>query len=305
MAYNIWRNIPTAMHPMFDGKMAKYYRDQDKPAPLVVLSCSYGKDSTYCLLQMVDQGLPLDVIVFVDTGWEFPQMYDHIAKVKKYVKERRGDSVMFVHIKSKKGFDSMLQKYRWPAEGRRWCTAEKIALLNRFYRKYIYSQGYEIIEIIGFAADEESRIEGKREDKKKSKKIWSWFPMGSQEWNTDEQEALLYCKERGFEWSGLYDHFNRVSCFCCPLKSNQEIRVLREHYPAQWAEMLRKEASIPETENYVTFRGQDSLHALDRKLGSKTKLFPFEYIKGQPKPKRKAKVTRLPVTNHAQLNLFG
>ena len=304
MSYNIWRNLPADMHPMFDNKMLRWYEENERQRPLVVLSCSYGKDSTYCLLQIVDQGLPLDVVVFVDTGWEFPQMYEHIEKAKEYVKKERGDSVVFVHIKSEKGFDNMLQKYRWPAEGRRWCTAEKIALLNRFYRKYIYSKGYEIIEIIGFAADEESRIEGKKVDKKKNKKIWSWFPMGSQEWNTDEQEALLYCKERGFEWSGLYEHFHRVSCFCCPLKSNQEIRVLREHYPELWAEMLKKEDSIPVTENYVTFRGKDSLHELDRKLGAKAKLFHFEYIKGQAKPKKR-KIKRLPVVNHAQLGLFG
>lgn len=304
MGNNIWNHLPAAMHPMFDGKMDKYYRDHGKRKPLVVLSCSYGKDSTYCLLQIVDQGLPLDLVVFVDTGWEFPQMYEHIEKVKNYVKEKRGDSVMFVHIKSKKGFDNMLKKYRWPAANRRWCTAEKIALLNRFYKNYLYSQGLEIIEIIGFAADEEDRIEGKRGDKKKSKKIWSWFPMGSQEWNTDEQEALLYCKERGFDWSGLYNHFDRVSCFCCPLKSNQEIRVLREHFSDLWTEMLRKEDSIPESDNYVTFRGKDSLHVLDRKLGAKTKLFDFEYIKSAPKAKKRKKKAVV-LSDHNQLSLFA
>jgi len=69
--------------------------------------------------------------------------------------------------------------------------------------------------------------------------------------------------------------------------------------------MLRKESSIPETEYYITFRGKDSLHTLDRKLGAKTKLFPFSYIKGQPKVKKKAKVKKQPVANHAQLALFG
>jgi len=68
MGYNIWRNLPADMHPMFDNKMMRWYEENDKHRSLVVLSCSYGKDSTYCLLQIVDQGLPLDVVVFVDTG---------------------------------------------------------------------------------------------------------------------------------------------------------------------------------------------------------------------------------------------
>lgn len=302
MSY-FWRNLPADMHPMFDNKMMRWYEENNKKRPAVVLSCSYGKDSTYCLLQMIDQGLPLDLVIFVDTGWEYPQMYEHIEKVKQYVFEQRGKSVAFVHLKSEKGFDNLLQKYRWPAADRRWCTSEKTALLNRFYKKHIYSKGFEIIEIIGFASDEPLRIEKKKTDKKKSKKIWSWFPMSSDEWNTDEKEALEYCKERGFEWSGLYEHFDRVSCFCCPLKSKQELLVLRQEYPELWAEMLRKEDSIPVTKNYVTFRGKLSLRALDQKLEAKTKLFPFEYIKAVAKSKRKS-VKRTPVINRAQLGLF-
>jgi 3'-phosphoadenosine 5'-phosphosulfate sulfotransferase (PAPS reductase)/FAD synthetase len=42
--------------------------------------CSFsgGKDSTAMLLMLIEKGCPLDRIIFFDTGWEFPQMYDHI-----------------------------------------------------------------------------------------------------------------------------------------------------------------------------------------------------------------------------------
>ena len=36
------------------------------------------------VLRLIEDGRPLDEIVFFDTGWEFPQMYDHIAKVEAF-----------------------------------------------------------------------------------------------------------------------------------------------------------------------------------------------------------------------------
>ena len=53
-----------------------------------------------------------------------------------------------------------------------------------------------------------------------------------------EADCLAYCKERGFDWEGLYDIFHRVSCWCCPLQSLDELRQLRRHFPDLW-ERLR------------------------------------------------------------------
>ena len=44
---------------------------------------SGGKDSTAMLLLILENNLPLDEIIFNDTTVEFPDMYDHIDKVKK------------------------------------------------------------------------------------------------------------------------------------------------------------------------------------------------------------------------------
>ena len=50
-----------------------------------VISFSGGKDSTAMLLMMLEKNMPIDEIIFCDTGKEFPQMYDHIDKVQKYI----------------------------------------------------------------------------------------------------------------------------------------------------------------------------------------------------------------------------
>ena len=53
-----------------------------------------------------------------------------------------------------------------------------------------------------------------------------------------EADCLAYCKERGFDWEGLYDIFHRVSCWCCPLQSYDEMRKLRQHFPDLWQKLL-------------------------------------------------------------------
>ena len=51
----------------------------------VSVSLSGGKDSTAMLLMMLERGEHIDEIVTVDTGMEFPEMYEHLAKLQKQV----------------------------------------------------------------------------------------------------------------------------------------------------------------------------------------------------------------------------
>lgn len=42
------------------------------------VSLSGGKDSTAMLLLMIEQDMPIDVVLTADTGMEFPEMYEHL-----------------------------------------------------------------------------------------------------------------------------------------------------------------------------------------------------------------------------------
>lgn len=50
-----------------------------------IVSLSGGKDSTAMLLMMIERKIPIHSVVFVDTGWEFPDMYNHIELLERQI----------------------------------------------------------------------------------------------------------------------------------------------------------------------------------------------------------------------------
>jgi 3'-phosphoadenosine 5'-phosphosulfate sulfotransferase (PAPS reductase)/FAD synthetase len=48
-------------------------------------SFSGGKDSTAMLIKAIELNEPIEDIVMFDTGWEFPEMHEHIKKVESYI----------------------------------------------------------------------------------------------------------------------------------------------------------------------------------------------------------------------------
>lgn len=50
-----------------------------------IVSFSGGKDSTAMLLRMLEENMPIDKIIFVDTGKDFPDMLEHIKQVQNYI----------------------------------------------------------------------------------------------------------------------------------------------------------------------------------------------------------------------------
>lgn len=70
-----------------------------------IVQFSGGKDSTAMLLMMLERGMPVDEIIFCDTGKEFPDMYKHIQKVEQYI----GRPI--TRLKADKSFDYYFSDY--------------------------------------------------------------------------------------------------------------------------------------------------------------------------------------------------
>lgn len=198
-----------------------------------ILSFSGGKDSTFLLLELIRRKYPLDEVVFFDTGWEFPVMYEHIKKCKK-ICEQHG--IKFVTLRGKKLFDYLMFEtkvnergggihygYSWCGGACRWGTTEKQKALDEYAEQNIGSIVY-----IGIAADETKRLEKERADFKR-------FPLA--EWGITEAECLQGCYEKGFDWGGMYKYLDRLSCKFCKNKNLKELRNIRKHYPTVWEEL--------------------------------------------------------------------
>ena len=219
-----------------------------------IANFSGGKDSTAMLLLIIEKNLPLDEIVFADTGVEFPELYTHIEKVKAYI--GRDITILkpphsfeyYLSVYNKKRKSSSQGRFGWPSMHSRWCTG----FLKRVVIKK-YFKGKEIINYVGYAYDEQQRLS------KNIGLVNKIFPLVDA--RMTEAQALQYCYDRGFDWGGLYEKFSRVSCYLCPLQKLSELKTLHDDFPHLWAEMQRLDGMA-----YNKFRDDYTIEELDNKF---------------------------------------
>ena len=193
------------------------------------------------LLLMIERGLPIDMVLTADTGMEFPEMYRHWDCIEQYLFQKRGlkltilrhpkgfEWLMFDEPKSKR---SSLENRAllgvppygngWPGVKVRWCTGQlKTHLIQKEVNRL--KGEYHAFHYVGIAADEAHRVEKEQ------------YPLV--EWGITERQALQICYDRGYDWGGLYEFYNRCSCWCCPLQRIGELRTLRRQHPQLWARL--------------------------------------------------------------------
>ena len=214
------------------------------------------------LLMMIEKSMQIDEIIFCDTSVEFPEMYEHIEQVKKYISlpittlksEYNFEYYMFEHVKTK-GKNKGSKGYSWSDFRNRWCTyLLKQQPINKYLKQY---ENYNIIEYHGIAFDEVYRTK----KNKGSRNIK--YPLVN--WGMTSEECLDYCYSKGFDWNGLYEKLNRVSCYLCPLQRLGELKVIYTEYPKLWAHMKELDKrSIKQFDR--KFRPDYSIEELENKF---------------------------------------
>lgn len=174
-------------------------------------------------------------------------MEDHIEKVEKYIGQK------ITRLKAEKDFmywatehkrvirsekipgvkpGDIVTGYGYPTVFSRWCTKELKTNVIANYLKDL-RKDYDVIEYVGIAYDEPQRERDKV------------YPLIT--WKMVEAECLKYCYDRGFDWGGLYEIWDRVSCWCCPLQSLDDLRKLRKYRPKLWFKLKSMDAKISKT----------------------------------------------------------
>ena len=229
------------------------------------VSLSGGKDSTAMLLLMIEQDMPIDVVLTADTGMEFPEMYEHLQKLDDLLCRERG--IHITTLRHPKGFEwlmfeepkmkqsSIENRQRlgvslygngWPGPRVRWCTGQ---LKTHLIRKEVNRLKKErnALHYVGIAADEPKRIRK------------ACYPLV--EWGMTEKDCLNYCYAHGFDWGGLYEIFHRVSCWCCPLQPLSELRKLYECFPELWKQLRKWD-----DDTWQKFRADYSVRELEMRF---------------------------------------
>lgn len=187
------------------------------------------------LLFIIKYRLPIDEVVFYDTGMEFEAIY----KTRDYVltKFLIPLGIKYTELHPKVPFIEMMTTYQRP-NGKigygwcgglcRWGTSQKLQALNKYMKN--------AKQYVGIAFDEPKRYE-----RLTSNKIAPLYDYG-----ITEKQALQICYENNITFDNLYTFLKRVSCWCCRNKNLQELKAYKQYLPKYYERLKNLETLIGE-----------------------------------------------------------
>ena len=204
----------------------------------IVFSFGAGLDSTALLIEFIKRGIRPDHIIFADTGGERPDIYAHIERMQKWLKQY---DLKITIVKNNKETleEDCIRRNTLPslALGFHTCSQKyKIRPIAQYLRKHKITK---IIKIIGYDAMEFDRaarsLKSIREGKNTEEynidfKIW--FPLI--EYGLQRKDLEKIVKDSGFCPA-------KSSCFYCPAMSRGEVFKLRDMYPELLERALKME----------------------------------------------------------------
>ena len=94
------------------------------------------------------------------------------------------------------------------------------------------------IQYVGIAYDEKTRLERLHNERNKISPL--------EEWKYTEKDCLDYCYSKGYDWYGLYNYLDRVSCWCCRNKNIKELKNYYKYLPDYFNRLVILEKVIGE-----------------------------------------------------------
>ena len=201
-----------------------------------MVSYGGGANSTALLVGLHQHHIPVDLILFADTGTEHPHTYAYLDIMDRWLKEHGMPPITRVYKTTRDGKrltleQECLQSGTLPsmAYGFKRCSLKhKIGPQDKFCNRYlpcckVWAAGKRVVKFIGYDAGESYRSDkvllGDLADPKYSK----WYPL--MEWGWDRAACLQAIEDAGLPQPG------KSSCFFCPSMRAEEIIYLRDHHP--------------------------------------------------------------------------
>lgn len=195
--------------------IVKEYEKFNKKLDIFHVAFSGGKDSAV-LLDLVKKALPIGsfVVIFGDTGMEFPDTYDAVAYTQQQCTE---DGTPFYIAKSHFDPNESWQIFGPPARVLRWCcSVHKSTPQTLKMREITGKDNYIGMDFVGVRSHE-SLARSKYEYEnfgKKQKGQYSFNPI--LEWTSAEIWLYIYCNDLYI--NNAYRRGNsRAGCLFCPM----------------------------------------------------------------------------------------
>lgn len=215
-----------------------------------VFNLSFGKDSMATLLLAIEQGIPIDHVMYCDIRFsdeisgEHPLMAEWIPTAEKRLKELFGITVDHAYC----GYTFCDEFYRKLTKGKfvgairgfpmvqgAWRNSMKVIASRNYYRQF----NEPITEVMGIAYDEMKRWERALQRQTKNRIARSLLV----EQKLTEEDAFEICKKYDL-LSPIYtssDGIYRGGCWFCPKQCMADLRALWENYPQLYNKLVEME----------------------------------------------------------------
>ena len=196
-----------------------------------VISYGGGVDSTAMLVGLYQRGVPVDLILFADTGGELPETYAYLPVMDQWLTARGMPGITVVEYRDMNGArltleQECLRSGTLPsiAYGYKRCSLKhKIAPQDKFCNNYppcreVWAKGEKVVKFIGYDVGEERRRDHALVYDIQDTKYRKEYPLI--DWGWEREDCLAAIRDAGLPLPG------KSSCFFCPAMKHREIRTL-------------------------------------------------------------------------------
>ena len=255
-----------------DIKYAQEYPDFERPEILMLRG---GRDSSATLVKLLEDGTPPDYAVFTDTLHEFPEMYEYLEWLGKYLKRRFNFEITVIEPGctfedwaftpitrgERKGVIRGLPLTTVPCY---WKREAKVYPFERWAKKMGIK---DYTQIIGYTYSELKRANVQATNQR--------YPLI--EWKMTERDVALFLKERSID-NKLYRNFTRTGCYFCPKQGVNSFYNIYKHHPDMWKKIKKYEKKARKMKALNTrFSKHGTAKELEKQFKIKDKDQQFEF----------------------------
>ncbi len=198
---------------------------------MIVISYGGGVNSTALLIGLHSRGIPVDLILFADTGGEQPSTYAYLPIMDQWLLDHGMPQITVVEYNDRNGDrltleQECLRSGTLPAlaYGYKKCSLKhKAGPQDKFCNNHppcreVWARGEKVVKYIGYDAGEERRRDHALVYDLQDTKYRKEYPLI--DWGWEREDCLAAIRDAGLPPPG------KSSCFFCPAMKHREIRTL-------------------------------------------------------------------------------